>query len=269
MTNLIMQEGFGALAKVPPKYIPANDNVASGGKPEGWTDERYAAYAPEADLGEHVVSPRSAWSDLATTTFAPLETLPVAPQPATPQPASRLGDFMQTYTGRQFWPLDPREDEVCIEDIAHSLAMQCRYAGHCIQFYSVAEHSVHIAWWLHRHADATTALMGLLHDASEAYLIDVPRPVKPFLDGYKSLERWVQNAVMRSFQLPEQMPAAAKEADDRIIADELVNLKPMDWHRFHDDPLGVKLAYWSPAEAEERFLSAFHALMAEVKREEV
>ena len=56
--------------------------------------------------------------------------------------SARKGDWMQTYTGRQFWPIDPRANEVHIEDIAHALSMMCRYNGHCRTFYSVAEHSV-------------------------------------------------------------------------------------------------------------------------------
>ena len=57
----------------------------------------------------------------------------------------RKGGWIQTYTGRQFWPMDPRSHEVFIEDIAHSLSMMCRYAGHCERFYSVAEHSILLA----------------------------------------------------------------------------------------------------------------------------
>jgi len=225
--------------------------------------------------------------ELAETTFAPLEELPVAEQPASewlteekkkeiydwitqpigehvvpPRPAfpERHGDFMQTYTGRKFFPMDPRANEVCIRDIAHSLSLQCRYAGHCRRFYSVAEHSVLVARWLRGQTDAQTAMFGLLHDASEAYLIDVPRPVKPALVGYKAAEARVMAAVCARFGLQLEMPAVVHEADDRIIADELVNLVPMDWHARHDDPLGVTLRYWSPAEAEEEFLETFKAL---------
>lgn len=178
-------------------------------------------------------------------------------------PPQRHGDFMQTYTGRKFFPMDPKPNEVCIRDIAHSLSLQCRYAGHCRRFYSVAEHSVHVARWLVGVAPEA-ALWGLLHDASEAYLIDVPRPVKPFLTGYKAAEEKVMAAVCARFGLPIAMTAAVHEADERIIADELVNLVPMDWHARHDDPLGVTLRYWSPAEAEEEFLETFKALTGAV-----
>ena len=74
---------------------------------------------------------------------------------------ARKGNWMQTFTGRQFWPADPRADEIDIRDIAHALSMQCRYAGHCTQFYSVAEHCVLLA-----NAIPEQKLWALLHDAS-------------------------------------------------------------------------------------------------------
>lgn len=215
--------------------------------------------------------------ELATTTFGPLGKYVAAndnnPQPLDESGASagfgvgRPGDWMQTYSARQFWPMDPRPDEIHIEDIAHSLALQCRYAGHCIRFYSVAEHSVHIALWLLRQYGPTMAMHGLLHDASEAYLVDVPRPVKPFLPGYKEAEARVMAAVSKRFGLVGVMPPEVKEADDRIIADEVrANMRPMAWHAKWDDPLGVKIGCWSPEAAEDEFLSTYVMLEQKLGR---
>lgn len=157
--------------------------------------------------------------------------------------------------------MDPRADEVFIEDIAHSLSLQCRYAGHVLRFYSVAEHSVLIARCLRDQYGEQTALYGLLHDASEAYLVDVPRPVKPYLTGYKAAEAKVMAAVCERFGMPLDMPPEVHEADERIIADELVNLVPMDWHaRYTGRELGVRLRYWTPDKAREEFLATFDAL---------
>ena len=114
--------------------------------------------------------------------------------------ADRKGDWMQTYTGRQFWPLDPRPEEVVIEDIARALSMQCRFAGHCAKFYSVADHSVRVSMLADE--NSTLALAGLLHDAAEAYVVDVPRPLKRFLPGYKEIEREVARAIEKRFGLP-------------------------------------------------------------------
>lgn len=173
----------------------------------------------------------------------------------------RIGDFMQTYTGRKFWPLDPRPGEVFIEDIAHSLSLQCRYAGHCVRFYSVAEHCVLMARKL-RWEGANVALWALLHDAAEAYTVDVPRPLKQHLVGYKEVEAKVMDAIAVRYGLAAEMPAVVHDADNRIIGDELVNLVPMEWHEHYaGQELGVELRYWSPEKAKEEFIVTFNTLM--------
>ncbi len=169
----------------------------------------------------------------------------------------RRGDWMQTYTGRAFWPLDPRPEDVCIEDIAHSLSMQARYAGHGKRFYSVAEHCVHVS----AHCSPENALWGLLHDASEAYLVDVPRPLKRHLPGYVEAEARVMAAICDAFGLPHEMPVEVHEMDNRILADEIrQNMAPMNWHAEHDDPLGVGLHFYTPGIGESVFLYVFHRL---------
>lgn len=289
--DAFMLPPYGAQPAPPLKYVPANDN-----NPVDWDELAQAATERfpivhetlcMSDRGQYIGLRRSNQSpsglktaarpgdpngcadDLVTTTFAPLEELPVAEQQADPHQKRdwnlglpRQGSFMQTYTGRKFWPMDPKSNEVCIRDIAHSLSLQCRYAGHCRRFLSVAEHSVHIARWLVVVAPEA-ALWGLLHDASEAYLVDIPRPVKPSLTGYKAAEANVMAAICARFGLPIDMPAVVHEADDRIIADELVNLVPMAWHARHDNPLNVTLQFWSPEEAEIEFLETFRALTGE------
>lgn len=175
----------------------------------------------------------------------------------------RNGDFMATYTGRKFWPLDPRADEVHIEDIAHALSMQCRYGGHSLQFYSVAEHSVHIYRWLAAGNYAPNVrLAGLLHDATEAYVADVPRPLKRHLAGYKDAEALVWRAVAERFGLmgyEDDLPAVVHEGDNRILGDEVARLMvPMGWHAKHDDPIGAEIECWPPQRAEAEFLRAFY-----------
>ena len=61
---------------------------------------------------------------------------------------ARVGDWIQVYTGGQFWPLDPRPEEIHIEDIAHALALTCRFTGHCREFYSVAQHSLLVSYYV-------------------------------------------------------------------------------------------------------------------------
>ena len=181
----------------------------------------------------------------------------------------RFGDWMQTFTGRQFWPLDPRPEEIFVEDVAHALSMQCRYAGHCRKFYSVAEHCVLLAEAVAQAPGATTddARWALMHDASEAYLVDVPRPVKPHLTGYRDAEAVVMAAVAERFGLPDKITPLVHDYDNRIIADERANLSDCaaKWD-FDELPLCVTLRNWAPTIAETRFLMAFDALFPEIGR---
>lgn len=175
-------------------------------------------------------------------------------------PGQRRGDWMQTYTGRKFWPLDARPEDVDIRDIAHALSMLCRYGGHSLRFYSVAEHSVHVARWLEeRNYKPEVTLAGLLHDATEAYLTDVPRPLKRSLPDYRRAESALWAVIAEAFDLTgyeDDLPTAVHEADNRILADEIrQNMKPMDWHKKHDQPLGISLQFWPPGRAEREFLS--------------
>jgi len=85
-----------------------------------------------------------------------------------------MNAWIQTISGRKFPLAEPDPNQIDIEDIAHALSMLCRFNGHCTQFYSVAEHSMHVS----HEISNDLALAGLLHDAAEAYLGDVPSPLK-------------------------------------------------------------------------------------------
>ncbi len=173
----------------------------------------------------------------------------------------RQGDWVQTYTGRAFWPFDPRPEEVDIADIAHALSMQCRYAGHCSHFYSVGEHSVWCALmalmpnadfifcksmssavgaaisnmrmgWTGSASDRLQlALAALMHDAAEAYLVDLPRPVKRSMPIYRSAEEKVERAIAERYGLANPMSAEVKEIDERMLATEAAILmgNPPNW----------------------------------------
>lgn len=167
----------------------------------------------------------------------------------------RQGDWLQTFTGRCFWPLDPRPEDVSLEDIAHALSMKCRYAGHTKHFYSVAEHSVLVS----RHVPAHDALWGLLHDAAEAYSADVPRPLKRFLPDWKPMEARIMGAVAEHFGLQPGEPASVKWADLAITADErnaLMNPCDQEWGEL-PRPLGVVIECLAPQAAKLAFLARF------------
>lgn len=175
----------------------------------------------------------------------------------------RRGDWMQTFTGRQFWPLDPRTSDLDIVDIAHALGMACRYAGHGLQFYSVAEHSVLITRWLRDQGhDRDVQLKGLMHDAPEAYLVDVPRPIKPYLTQYRGIEVTLWCVIAGWLGMSAFMPEAIKEADSRILVDERAqNMAPcpVEWN-IPSQGLGVTLEFWSPSRAKAEFLMEFERL---------
>lgn len=124
--------------------------------------------------------------------------------------------WIQTDSGIRFWPLEPRVQDVNIPDIAHALSMKCRYNGHCKKFYSVAEHSL----WVSELVSEKNALWGLLHDASEAYLPDVPAPIKPDLPGFKAIEKRVQDTIMTALEMPLEEPPEVKSMDRAILGDE-------------------------------------------------
>jgi hypothetical protein len=174
--------------------------------------------------------------------------------------SGRHGNWMQTFSGRQFWPLDPRADEVFIEDIAHALSMACRYGGHCNSFYSVAEHCVHVSHVV----PPEMALVGLLHDASEAYVADVIRPIKPHLTGYKAIEDRVWSVIAERFGVPVDLPPEVKLADNAVLLAECaINMKPHPAPLcVPGEPAAVTIRCWLPAEAERAFLGRFRELTA-------
>ncbi len=125
--------------------------------------------------------------------------------------------WMGTYTGRRFYFYDPKPEDICIEDIAHSLSMQCRFLGHCKYFYSVAQHSIIVS----RYVLSNLTLYGLLHDASEAYISDIIRPFKSTLEGYKIVENRIQNVIYRKYGLePGFGSGNIKKIDTMLLKDE-------------------------------------------------
>ena len=171
-----------------------------------------------------------------------------------PDQASNPDDgAIRTYSGLRFKPLDPDPALIRIEDIAHSLAHQCRFGGHSRVFYSVAQHSVRVS----EICATEDALWGLLHDASEAYLVDVPAPLKqlPEFAAYRRAEQRLQAIIFERFGLPAQQPKSVAAADLQLLMIEMREL-------FGVEP-GESISEtecWSPIVAEERFLERFRQL---------
>lgn len=169
------------------------------------------------------------------------------------------GDWMQTFTGRRFYPLDPRPDEIDPEDIAHALSLLCRYGGHVDRFYSVAEHCVLMS----QAVPPEHALAALLHDATEAYVVDVPRPLKRQLSDYRDIEEQVWFAIAFRYGLDFTLPQSVKDADNRILLTERAALlsRAEPWHSLDDyTPLPVQIEGWAPVRAEARYLARLEEL---------
>jgi hypothetical protein len=174
----------------------------------------------------------------------------------------RKGDWLQTFTGIQFWPLDPRPEEIVVEDIAHALSNQCRYSGHVRKFYSVAEHSVRVAL----HVKPPHRLWGLLHDAPETYLVDLAGPIKHYSrlgDAYREIEEPLMKCVCARFGLSPAEPVEVKVADNELLMTEkrdLMGPGPAKWREENFQPLREIIVPWSPEMAERKFLELFAAL---------
>lgn len=176
-------------------------------------------------------------------------------------PPHRRGGPICTATGRVFWPLDPRPDEVSLEDIAAALSRLCRFGGHCRVFYSIAQHSVHVAALVHARAPHA-ALWGLMHDAAEAYLLDIPGPVKhsPTMAPYREAEAALKVVIAAAFRLPEQIPDEVRWADRVMFATETRDLmtacRPEFWAP-DEAPRVEAITAWPPERAEAEFLAAY------------
>ena len=181
------------------------------------------------------------------------------------------GEYFETFTGKHFYLLNPRPEDVCIEDIAHSLARTCRYGGHVrVENYSVAEHSCLMAEYVmglvasgrYTRLDALEALM---HDAGEAYYGDIKRPIKhePTISAVLTpiFDR-IDHVVRGVFGLPWTETTSCKVLDRRIVRDERVAVmggSPSDDKSLHP-PLGVSIRGLLPNAAEEWFLRLYKEL---------
>jgi len=140
------------------------------------------------------------------------------------------GHEILTYSGIYFDPIAPDPSLIRIEDIAHALSNTARFNGHTHTFYSVAEHCCWVSDWVpveHR-------LTALMHDATEAYISDITRPIKPALIGYKEIEERLWQAIAARFNLPQELPECVHHADRILLATErrdLMNEQILPWPR--------------------------------------
>jgi uncharacterized protein len=174
------------------------------------------------------------------------------------------GPFIQTVSGRRVNPFEPDPAELEIGDIANALANQCRFGGHCFPYLSVAQHSCVVAdLMLERGGSADDALWALLHDASEAYLVDLPHPIKHRSELgrlYAEAEKPLQDAIIARFELSPEPPASLKPLDRAVLATERRAVSDEAWHWPELDgfeALDLEIDPWPPERAKEEFLERF------------
>ena len=132
--------------------------------------------------------------------------------------------WILTASGKHFDYADPQPDQIDINDILVGLSNESRFAGQTNVFYSVAQHSVHVASLV----DEEHTLEALLHDASEAYLKDIPSPLKALLPDYRATEAKVNAVIRDKFHLPAMLSPQVKQADFVMLATERRDLMPLD-----------------------------------------
>lgn len=174
---------------------------------------------------------------------------------------------IQLHSGQFFDYSDKRTWTFSIQDIAHALSMICRYTGHCSHFYSVAQHSVYVSHIVPEHL----AWEGLLHDAAEAYIGDVNKPLKCLLPEYQRIEEEVEEALMAHFGIDLPLDPAIKYADLQMLQaekDALMNVVNVErwcgaeyWDSIKDIPMpDLVIRPLDPHAAKAAFLARFTEL---------
>ncbi|WP_460097788.1 phosphohydrolase [Pseudomonas sp. S3_C01] len=158
-------------------------------------------------------------------------------------------NWILTQTGNRFDLFGTDTDMIDPRDIAHSLAHLCRFNGHTREFYSVAQHSCLVADLV----PAEHKLAALLHDATEAYIGDMVRPLKQWMCAYRDVEAWIWDRICTRFSLDQELPASVTQADLIALATERRDLMPHDpatWDCLVGiEPAPERIRPWSPTEA--------------------
>jgi hypothetical protein len=187
-----------------------------------------------------------------------------APDHAPPAP----GPYLQTVSGRWVNPFDPDPAQLDPGDIARALANQCRFGGHCRVFYSVAQHSVIVSELVEqRGGDVEDVFAALMHDATEAYLGDMPHPLKhrsALGAEFKAAEDHLEQVILDRFSIKADVPEI-KRADRALLATERRAFSAETWHWPElegVEPLDLELTAWPPDEAARAFAERYAELQA-------
>jgi hypothetical protein len=160
--------------------------------------------------------------------------------------------------------LRPEDCDFTIDDIAHGLSNVCRFAGQCDPFYSVAEHSFHVS----NLVPPEHALAGLLHDAAEAFIGDIAKPLKDLLPEYRVIEHHMEEVVLGRFGIGLPLHPSVKEIDVVMLATEqrVIMKNRDDWNYTRGrEPADVIIHCWQPKEAKRMFLRRYRELLDAIK----
>ncbi|MGN0346001.1 MAG: hypothetical protein ACI4DU_01830 [Lachnospiraceae bacterium] len=183
-----------------------------------------------------------------------------------------MSNYLKTYTGYHVDPLNPKEEDIHIRDIAHALSLNCRGNGQTSHFYSVAQHCINCAKEAkYRNYSPDIQLGCLLHDAAEAYLSDLIRPIKQMMDGYQKMEENFLNVVINKYGLSHLTVddwEKIKEVDDDLLMYDLVELlnEPLPesgYHIMHTPDISFRPF----DEVEREYLELFSGLKNDVLQE--
>lgn len=163
----------------------------------------------------------------------------------------KLNAGIQLHSGEYFYFSEPEKSNYTLDDIAHALSHICRYSGHCNKFYSVAQHCVLAS---HIHPTKQT----LMHDATEAFLSDIPSPLKRILPDYRKIERFIEMSIFKRFNIELDMAPEVKVADIIMLATEKRDLMNDEYgHKWPIlegvEPLPAKIVPWPPEYAKVMF----------------
>ena len=171
-----------------------------------------------------------------------------------------MSTWMQTRSGIEFEPLNPRLVQIRIEDIAHALSYICRWGGHLTRFYSVGQHSIHVSDIL----PDKLKLKGLLHDAQEAYIGDCVKPLKVSLKDYQKIENRLWLAICERFDIDPEFDQQIKDADNTMLCSERRDLGVPGARVCKAEkaftPSKFKIPEMSMKKVEAKFLSEFERL---------
>lgn len=162
-------------------------------------------------------------------------------------------------SGNFYSYLNPEQNVWSIEDIALSLSNLCRFGGQIGKFYSIAQHCVLVSYII----DPEFALDGLLHDGVEAFMVDIPTPLKSLLPDYKALEEKHEAEMFRRFGLQYPMVPAVRKADGELLIAEVRDMKPAHpmWDGYGIDASHVPtITPWTAEEAWVKFMLRFDEL---------